>query len=144
MAAGSMAGRPAPRPPGRSGAAPRPRSPRRRNDRRVVSRGLADTSIFIAQETERPLGELPSELAISVVTIGELELGVLAAGDADTRARRADTLALARAADPIPVGEAVMTTFATLVHDCRRAGPRPRVRGAVIPAPAVDLRRPGG
>jgi predicted nucleic acid-binding protein len=27
-------------------------------------RGLADTSIFIAQERARPLGELPAELAV--------------------------------------------------------------------------------
>ena len=73
-----------------------------------MTRALADTSIFIAREDGRPLGELPSELAVSVVTIGELELGVLAAEDAETRARRADTLALARAADPIPVSEAVI------------------------------------
>jgi predicted nucleic acid-binding protein len=103
-----------------------------------VSRGLADTSIFIAQEDGRPLGELPSELAVSVITIGELELGVLAAADADTRARRADTLALARAADPIPVGEAVMSAFARLVYDCRRAGVRPRVLDALIAATGLE------
>ena len=60
------------------------------------------------------------------------------AADADTRARRADTLALARAADPIPIGEAVMTAFARLVHDCRRAGVRPRVLDALIAATAVE------
>jgi predicted nucleic acid-binding protein len=103
-----------------------------------VTRALADTSIFIAQESARPLGDLPSELAVSVVTIGELELGVLAADDPETRARRADTLALARAADPIPVGEAVMSAFARLVHDCRRAGVRPRVLDALIAATAVE------
>jgi len=103
-----------------------------------VTRSLADTSIFIAQEDGRPLGELPSELAVSVVTIGELELGVLAAADPDTRARRADTLALARSADPIPVGEAVMSAFARLVHDCRRAGIRPRVLDALIAATGVE------
>jgi predicted nucleic acid-binding protein len=32
-------------------------------------------------------------VALSVITIGELQLGVLNAGDAATRARRADTLA---------------------------------------------------
>ena len=73
-----------------------------------MSRGLLDTSVFIAREQRRPLGPLPDELAVSVVTIGELELGVLAAVDPDQRARRADTLALARAADPIAVTEAVM------------------------------------
>ncbi len=103
-----------------------------------MTRGLADTSIFIAKERDRPLGELPSELAVSVVTIGELELGVLAATDPDARARRADTLALARAADPIPVGEAVMSAFARLVHDCRQAGVRPRVLDALIGATAVQ------
>ncbi|MGH3050913.1 MAG: PIN domain-containing protein [Gaiellaceae bacterium] len=101
-------------------------------------RGLADTSVFIAQERARPLGELPAELAVSVVTIGELELGVLAAHDSETRARRADTLALARAADPIPVGEPVMSAFARLVHDCRQAGARPRVLDALIAATAVQ------
>jgi predicted nucleic acid-binding protein len=103
-----------------------------------VTRALADTSIFIARETARPLATLPDELAVSVVTIGELELGVLAAADADTRARRAETLALARAADPIPVGEAVMGAFARLVHDCRKAGSRPRVLDALIAATAVE------
>jgi predicted nucleic acid-binding protein len=103
-----------------------------------VSRALADTSIFIAREDSRPLGELPSELAVSVVTIGELELGVLAAEDAETRARRADTLHLARAADPIPIGEPVMSAFARLVYDCRRAGLRPRVLDALIAATGVE------
>lgn len=103
-----------------------------------MTRGLADTSIFIARELARPLGELPSELAVSVVTIGELELGVLAATDSETRARRADTLALVRAADPIPVGEPVMSAFARLVHDCRQAGVRPRILDALIAATAVQ------
>ncbi|MEX0674928.1 MAG: PIN domain-containing protein [Gaiellaceae bacterium] len=107
-----------------------------------MSRALADTSIFIAQERDRPLAELPSELAVSVVTIGELELGVLAAADPETRARRADTLALARAADPVPIGETVMSAFARLVYDCRRAGLRPRVLDALIAATGVDLGLP--
>ena len=61
-----------------------------------MSRGLLDTSVFIAREQRRPLGPLPEELAVSVVTIAELELGVLAAVDPERRAQRADTLALAR------------------------------------------------
>jgi len=99
-----------------------------------VTRGLLDTSVFIAREQRRPLRPLPDELAVSVVTIGELELGVLAAADADTRAMRADTLALARSADPIAVTEAVMGAFARLTHDCRRAGARPKILDALIAA----------
>lgn len=67
-----------------------------------MTSGLLDTSVFIARETDRPLGPLPERVAVSVVTLGELELGVLAAIDDDVRARRADMLALAREFDPIP------------------------------------------
>lgn len=103
-----------------------------------MSRGLLDTSVFIAREQQRPLGRLPDELAVSVVTIGELELGVLAAADADQRARRAGTLALARAADPIVITEAVMGAFARLAHDCRQAGVRPRILDALIASTAIE------
>lgn len=103
-----------------------------------MSRGLLDTSVFIAREQRRPLGRLPDELAVSVVTIGELELGVLAAVDPDQRARRADTLALARAADPIAVTEAVMGAFARLTHDCRQVGARPKILDALIASTAIE------
>jgi len=103
-----------------------------------VSRGLLDTSVFIAREQARPLEPLPREVAVSVVTLGELELGVMAAPDRRVRARRASTLSLARAADPIPVVEATMTAFASLVHACRRAGLCPKVLDALIAATAVE------
>ncbi|CAN5216912.1 PIN domain-containing protein [soil metagenome] len=103
--------------------------------------GLADTSIFIAREGGRSLGELPSRLAVSVVTIGELQLGVLNAGDSERKARRADTLALARAADPIPITEPVMVAWARLVADCRAAGVHRTVKltDALIAATAVEF-----
>jgi predicted nucleic acid-binding protein len=104
-----------------------------------VTSGLLDTSVFIAKETDRPLGPLPERVAVSVVTIGELELGVLAATDEDVLARRADTLALARQSDPIPVSEPVMTAWARLVVDCRRMGVHRTIRltDALIAATAV-------
>lgn len=102
--------------------------------------GLLDTSVFIAREDGRPVGELPDRVAISVVTIGELQLGVLNAKSGEVRARRADTLSLARAADPIPVSEAVMVTWARLVVDCRTAGIHRAVKltDALIAATAIE------
>lgn len=104
------------------------------------SAGLLDTSVFIARETERPLGELPEHVAVSVVTIGELHLGVLATREAPARARRGDTLALARTADPLPISEAVMVAWARLVSDCRRAGVHRTVKltDALIAATAIE------
>ena len=102
--------------------------------------GLLDTSIFIARESRRPLGELPERGSVSVVTIGELQLGVLNAGDEESRARRADTLALARSAEPIPVSEAIMVSWARLVADCQAAGVHRLVKltDALIAATAVE------
>jgi len=104
------------------------------------SSGLLDTSVFIARETGRALGELPDRVAVSVVTIGELQLGVIAADEPATRARRAETLALARTADPIPVSEAIMGSWARLVADCRTAGIHRVVKltDALIAATAIE------
>jgi predicted nucleic acid-binding protein len=102
--------------------------------------GLLDTSVFIGRETGRPSGALPDHVAVSVVTIGELQLGVLNAADAVSRARRADALALARTADPIPISEAVMVSWARLVADCQAAGIHRMVKltDALIAATAVE------
>jgi hypothetical protein len=102
--------------------------------------GLLDTSVFIAREVLRPLGELPGQVGVSVVTIGELQLGVLSAPTDDLRARRADTLSLARAADPIPISEAVMVEWARLVSDCRAAGIHRTVKltDSLIAATAIE------
>ncbi len=74
------------------------------------------------------------------MTIGELQLGVLTASDDATRARRADTLALARAAEPIPITEAIIGSWARLVADCRAAGIHRTVKIAdsLIAATAVE------
>lgn len=106
----------------------------------AATSGLLDTSVFIARESGRPLAELPMRVAVSVVTIGELQLGVLTSGDAVAKARRADTLALARAADPIPISEAVMVAWARLVSDCRDAGIQRTVKltDALIAATAIE------
>ncbi|MGH9090062.1 MAG: hypothetical protein ACRDZR_01575 [Acidimicrobiales bacterium] len=54
---------------------------------------LAGTSLFIAIEQDRPLSSRPPDrVAVSVVTVAELRLGVLAAEDGPTRAQRLETL----------------------------------------------------
>ncbi|MGC1512086.1 MAG: hypothetical protein WA797_04135, partial [Acidimicrobiales bacterium] len=59
-----------------------------------MTRGLADTTVFIARESGRPIraDAIPSEVGVSVITIGELRAGVLAALDVETRDRRLGTL----------------------------------------------------
>lgn len=106
--------------------------------------GLLDTSVFIARESRRPLGDLPERGLVSVVTIGELQLGVLNAADDEARARRADTLALARSAEPISINEAVMVSWARLVSDCQSAGVQRLVKLAdsLIAATAVEYGLP--
>jgi predicted nucleic acid-binding protein len=56
--------------------------------------GLLDTSVLIAAEQGRPLREeaLPKSAAISIVTVGELRAGILAAPDIESRDRRLYTL----------------------------------------------------
>ena len=105
---------------------------------------LLDTSVFIARESGRVIAQLPQRVALSVITIGELQLGVLNAQDPVTRSRRADTLALARAADPIPVSEAVMVSWARLIVDCRAAGVQRAVKltDALIAATAIEHQLP--
>ena len=106
--------------------------------------GLLDTSVFIARETGRPLGALPNHVTVSVLTLGELELGVLAASDPAMRAARADTLALARSIEPVPLSESAMSAWARLVDDCRQAGVHRAVKlvDALIAATAIDLGLP--
>jgi predicted nucleic acid-binding protein len=107
----------------------------------VVSRGLVDTSVFIARESGRPLTEadLPAELAVSVVTIGELHAGVLAAADVEVRSRRLATLTAALALDPVPIDHAVAEAWARLRVLMREAGRRMPVNVSWIAATAMVL-----
>jgi predicted nucleic acid-binding protein len=52
--------------------------------------GLLDTSVLVAPEAGRPLRAeaLPKSAAISIVTVGELRAGILAAPDVESRDRR--------------------------------------------------------
>jgi len=106
-----------------------------------MSRGVADTSIFIARETNRPLDHaaLPDELAVSVITIGELRAGVLAAVDTATRDRRLSTLTAALALEPLPVNEDIAASWARLRLTLRDNGLRMPVNDSWIAATAISL-----
>ena len=81
-----------------------------------MTRGLADTSVLVAWERGRLLAEraIPEELAVSVITIGELRAGVLAATDVATRDRRLGTLSTALAYNPLPINGEVAAAWARL------------------------------
>jgi predicted nucleic acid-binding protein len=103
-----------------------------------AQRGLLDTSIFIAQETGRAIGELPNLAAISVVTIAELHLGVLMADDPDIRAHRLRTLSEVESLfEPLPIDPTVARAFAELVAQARRQGRRPKIMDTWIAATAA-------
>ena len=103
-----------------------------------MSRAIADTSVFIAREAGRPLGELPDEIAVSVITVAELELGVLRATDPSSRATRLATLASVRSTYPLlPIDEATASCFARLADEQLRFGRKPRRHDTWIAATAL-------
>jgi len=105
------------------------------------SAGLLDTSVFIAREQSRPMATPPMRASVSVITVGELSLGVLSAADALARGRRAETLGAARSMDPVPVNEWVIEEWARLVRACRAAGVGSSVKrlDSLIAATAISL-----
>jgi predicted nucleic acid-binding protein len=104
-----------------------------------MSRALLDTSVFVAEEQGRPLARhLPEEVAVSVVTLAELETGVLMAKDDDSRATRMQTLLSVRErAAGIPVDQRVASTYARLASAALKNGKKPRVQDTWIAATAV-------
>lgn len=109
-----------------------------------MSRGLADTSLFIARESGRPLDvdRLPDQLAVSVITIGELRTGVLATADVAIRDRRLATLSHAMALRPVPIDETVAHAWARLRIELRDAGRDMPVNDSWIAATAMALEVP--
>lgn len=99
---------------------------------------LADTSLFTAVEQDRPISARPPErVAVSVITIGELRLGVLAAETSQTRVRRLETLSKAEALDPMPIDAQVAHTWAALRLALRDADKRMPINDSWIAATAI-------
>lgn len=103
-----------------------------------MSRAVADTSIFIAQEANRELGDLPEQIAVSVITAAELELGVLRATDPAARATRLSTLSRVQATYALlPIDPEVASCFARIAAAELSRGRRLRRHDTWIAATAL-------
>ncbi len=79
----------------------------------------------------------PERVAVSVITIGELRLGVLAAESGSARARRLETLSVAEALEPLPVDAPVAHAWAIVRLALRDAGRRMPMDDSWIAATAI-------
>ncbi len=87
------------------------------------------------QRSSRPLGDLPARVAVSVVTLGEL---CCTPPPPRREPGEPTRRSLARAAEPIPISEAIMIAWARLVADCGAADVHRMVNtDALIAATAV-------
>ena len=104
---------------------------------------LLDTSILIAQETGRPLrvADIPDGPVISVVTLAELRLAILNAGDTPTQARCLQTLERALRVQAIPIDETIAFNWAVL-RSAARSLSQSRINDLWIAATAMALRVP--
>ncbi len=105
----------------------------------MIAAGVLDTSVFIANETGRPLDEaaMPEEVATTVITLAELNAGVLAAGSAEIRARRLATLDVVADMVALPVDEDAARVWARLRVHLAETGRRMGVNDLWIAAIAV-------
>jgi predicted nucleic acid-binding protein len=100
--------------------------------------GLVDTSALIGVEGDpRDLDGFPSDVAVSVVTLAELELGVLLASDVQARQRRLSTLQLAGGLSPVPIDREVANEWARIIADLRQEGRRAAINDVWIAATAI-------
>ncbi|MGI8578214.1 MAG: PIN domain-containing protein [Nocardioidaceae bacterium] len=99
---------------------------------------LVDTSIFIAAEQRRPIGEPPTgDGRISVATITELAVGVHRAASDPLRTLRETTLARARRFVSLSYDEPVAERLAELLAAARLHRQRAGAMDAIIAATAL-------
>ncbi len=86
---------------------------------------VLDTSILIAKH----VAPIDGEIAISVVSVAELQFGVLAAPDDLKRAQRLARLsAILHSFDPLPVDAAAAASYGHLAAATHRAGRKANAR----------------
>ncbi len=99
---------------------------------------LADTSVFVAAEQRRQLGEPPrGEARISVATLTELGVGARLAATEELRHLRQTTLARAQRFVPLPYDDLVAARLADLLATARRRKRRAGAMDAIIAATAL-------
>jgi predicted nucleic acid-binding protein len=108
-------------------------------------RGIVDTSVVIDLEGVDP-ARLPSELAISAVTLAELAAGPPATADTTERARRQDRLQRTEATfEPLPFDGAAARAYGRIYAAVAAAGPKardPRAFDLLIAATALAAELP--
>jgi hypothetical protein len=103
-------------------------------------RAIADTSLFIGLESRRLDDQtlVGLDLGVSVITLGQLRLGVVSAShNPDAASRRLATYELARQFEPLPIDERVSDAWALLVAKLRAEGRKAPINDTWIAATAI-------
>jgi predicted nucleic acid-binding protein len=91
-----------------------------------IARGVIDTSVVIGLE-HIAAGDLPTELAVSAITLAELAAGPHATTDQQERARRQDRVQRAEATfEPLPVDANVARAYGRVYAAVAGAGRKAR------------------
>ncbi|CAN3127149.1 Ribonuclease VapC5 [Mycobacterium sp. smrl_JER01] len=106
----------------------------------MTAAGVLDTSVFIAGESGRPLNvaHIPDQVATTVITVAELNAGVLAATNAEARAQRLATLDAVADLAALPVDVAAAQMWARMRVHLAETGRRVRINDLWIAAVAAS------
>jgi predicted nucleic acid-binding protein len=109
-----------------------------------VEYGLLDTSVFVAAEMGREIRAeaLPETASTSIVTVGELRVGIHAAPDVESRDRRIATYELAIAGPVIPIDGTVAKAWSQMRAYLKASGNSVNVNDVWIAATAASREIP--
>ena len=106
-----------------------------------TDRGLLDTNTLVLLERVNDQSSLPLQPVITAITLAELSVGPLVAGDSTDRATRQARLQQAEADfDPLPFDAAAARAFGRVAASLRHAGRKAHARAydAMIAAIAIS------
>lgn len=105
----------------------------------TAPRGLLDTSVIIALETDRPVdfGALPHEHFVCTISLGELHLGVHSAPNAESRSARMATLDAMAGLATLPVTATAAAQWGRLRFRLSEAGRKINVNDLWIASVAL-------